>query len=89
MGTPLSQERLFSTMTSSITRSRKRVVNGRVFYNHEYGVQIPSNSRYFKPINNSSLASFAAIYSRDNVVGIQFHPEKDQVTGLELLSLIL
>ena len=65
-------------MTSSITRSRKRVVNGRVFYNHEYGVQIPSNSRYFKPINNS-LASFAAIYSRDNVVGIQFHPES-QVT---------
>ena len=85
----LKKEDLSLPVITSPTRSRKRVVKGRVFYNHEYGVQVPPNSPHFKSINLDSLSSFAAIYSSDNVIGIQFHPEKSQVTGLELFSMIL
>lgn len=72
-----------------LCKSRKRVITGRVFYNHEYGVEISSGSHLYKPINSGYLAAFAALYCHDNLVGIQFHPEKSQITGLNFLQLIL
>ena len=73
----------------SLLRCRLSVVRGRVFYNHEYGVNIPCAQEYFMPINSTDLSSFASMYSKDNIIGIQFHPEKSQITGLQLLSLVL
>lgn len=73
----------------SILRSRLSVARGRVFYNHEYGVKIPYDQQYFKQINSTDLSSFASMYAKDNIIGIQFHPEKSQITGLQLLSLVI
>lgn len=73
----------------SLLSCRLSVVRGRVFYNHEYGVNIPFAQEYFAPINSTDLSSFASMYSKDNIIGIQFHPEKSQITGMQLLSLVL
>ena len=33
---------------TSILKSRRRIIKGRVFYNHEYGVKLPNNKKYFQ-----------------------------------------
>ncbi len=56
------------------------------YFNHSYEFIVPdeyviSITRFKKPI--------AAIIRRDNIYGIQFHPEKSQVSGLNILRCIL
>ncbi|HZS05689.1 MAG TPA: imidazole glycerol phosphate synthase subunit HisH [Blastocatellia bacterium] len=50
------------------------------------------HSYYVEPAEESCVlgeteyaSSFASICGRDNVIGVQFHPEKSQATGLKLL----
>jgi glutamine amidotransferase len=52
-----------------------------------------THSFYVKPDNDNDLAGrcryghgFAAIYSHDNIHGVQFHPEKSHDAGLELVK---
>ena len=53
------------------------------YFNHGY---------FFKGDNNFIIAksyfesSFASIIKKDNVIGFQFHPEKSQVNGMNLLN---
>lgn len=66
-------------------RSKKKSVSGRVFYNHVYGCKyIGKNS-----IQINKNKDFASIIAKKNILGIQFHPEKSQQTGKEILKLIL
>lgn len=51
------------------------------------------HSYYVKPDDKSCVLGetdyglkFASICGRDNVIGVQFHPEKSQATGLRLLK---
>ena len=51
------------------------------------------HSYYVEPADPSCVLGqtdyarpFASICGRDNVVGVQFHPEKSQATGLQLLK---
>lgn len=68
--------------------SRKRNINGRVFYNHEYGF-INDDISSFNIAISSEYNDYSALVVKNNIIGIQFHPEKSQNTGLELISMIL
>ena len=69
--------------------TKKSIVNGRVFFNHEYGVKLnKSNGKKFF-IRKYNLSKYVAAFFSKNLIGIQFHPEKSQKTGEELIKLIL
>jgi glutamine amidotransferase len=51
------------------------------------------HSYAFKPKNNTHIAAtteyggpFVSVIARDNIIGTQFHPEKSQALGLQLLA---
>jgi len=67
-----------------VRRKRKKVVSGRVYFNHELKVDLTHASHV--SILDGGITSFA---TQDNVFGFQFHPEKSQKTGQELLGLII
>ncbi|PJC86303.1 imidazole glycerol phosphate synthase subunit HisH [Vibrio sp. HA2012] len=68
--------------------TQKRILDGRVFYNHEYGFVSNETGAFTTPISES-LSEYSGLLVKDNIIGIQFHPEKSQLTGLELISMIL
>lgn len=68
--------------------TRKRIFNGRVFYNHEYGVISRSNDAFTLPVSDS-MSKYSGFLVKDNIIGIQFHPEKSQVSGTDLINMIL
>lgn len=67
--------------------SRKKYVRGRAFYNHEYGV-IADGVGYTLPIS-SELKQYSGLVVKENVLGVQFHPEKSQSFGMNFLGLLL
>ena len=68
--------------------TKKFIIDGRVFYNHEYGVKSYDSSSISIPISKE-LNIYSGFYLKKNILGIQFHPEKSQNTGLELIKMIL
>lgn len=73
---------------SELRLSKQRVLSGRVFYNHEYAVRC-DDQRFFNMPISSDLATYSAMAVSQQIVGMQFHPEKSQSTGLALLKMIL
>jgi glutamine amidotransferase len=68
--------------------TKKRVLNGRVFYNHEYGVVNKEHKSFSTPAS-SEFPQYDGLFVKDKIIGIQFHPEKSQITGLDLIRMIL
>jgi len=68
--------------------TKKRVLNGRVFYNHEYGVIDKEDKSFSTPVS-TDFPQYDGLFVKDKIIGIQFHPEKSQITGLDLISMIL
>lgn len=77
-----------NTFGSTARLSKKKIVNGRVFYNHEYGFINNDDNSLNIPVTGD-LDGYSALVINRNVIGVQFHPEKSQKTGLELMSIIL
>ncbi len=73
---------------SSQNLTKKYVLSGRVFYNHEYAVINNDKSAFSLPISND-YSKYTGMFVKDRIIGIQFHPEKSQITGKELFSMIL
>lgn len=76
------------SFNSQYKLTKKRILDGRVFYNHEYGVINNESSVFTIPVS-SSLSKYSGLLVKDNIIGIQFHPEKSQISGSELISMIL
>ena len=70
----------------SFTKSKKTVIRGRVFYNHNYGV-VTSQNKITK-IEIPNYNDYVSIVTTDQIVGFQFHPEKSQWTGQILIEMI-
>lgn len=68
--------------------SRKQKVDGRVFFNHEYGF-INADQQSFNKEISANYSQYSSMVVKGNIIGIQFHPEKSQKAGLELISMIL
>lgn len=55
-----------------------------VYFVHSYFVRCKNNDDIISSTNHSN--QFASIIRKDNVYGMQFHPEKSQHIGLKLLE---
>jgi glutamine amidotransferase len=69
--------------------SRKQRFSGRVFFNHNYGIQLEEAADIDLKIQLQELAEFSALVHKRNILACQFHPEKSQVMGEILLKMIL
>lgn len=68
--------------------TKKQKFAGRVFYNHQYGVLNESTGDLDVKISDK-LNAYTALFVSDRIIGMQFHPEKSQTSGLELMRLLL
>lgn len=68
--------------------SQKRIFKGRVFYNHEYGVVNKSSKAFSLPVSRI-FSQYSGLLVKENIIGIQFHPEKSQISGTDLIKMIL
>ncbi len=69
---------------SYIKNKLKKIVSGRVYFNHELQVEIKEKA-YSGELDNNITSFFV----KNNIFGFQFHPEKSQKDGQELLELII
>ena len=67
---------------------RKQRVNGRVFYNHNYGIVLTETADIDLKIQSEEMAGFSSLVHKENFIACQFHPEKSQLMGELLLKMI-
>ena len=53
------------------------------YFNHSYAIKKISNGKY---IYSDYSEKFISIFENDNVFATQFHPEKSQLAGLDLIK---
>ena len=79
----LDQQR-FHIGWNSVTFGEQHSGSEDFFFNHSYHVK--TEERYVSGYTNFDGKSLVAAVQKGNVVGYQFHPEKSQCAGIELLK---
>ena len=69
--------------------SRKQRMHGRVFFNHNYGIQLEESADIDLKIQLEELSEFSALVHKKNLIACQFHPEKSQLMGELIFKMIL
>ena len=72
--------------SNKFSKSKKKIIKGRVFYNHNYGVIASDKNMINSEISN--LEDYTSYTISEQIVGFQFHPEKSQITGQTLIEMI-
>jgi len=62
----------------------KSIINKEFYFNHSYYLNIKDKNTLYSC--QTSTIKYPAIIKKKEVIGIQFHPEKSQRLGLELLG---
>lgn len=75
--------------SQKLNLSRKQQVSGRVFFNHNYGLQLEESADIDLKIQLEELSEFSAMVHKKNLIACQFHPEKSQSMGELFLKMIL
>jgi glutamine amidotransferase len=75
--------------SQKLNLSRKQRIDGRVFFNHNYAIQLEEAADLDFKIQTSELSDFSALVHKKNLMACQFHPEKSQMMGELLLKMIL
>ena len=66
----------------------KRFSKKEFYFVHSYEV-LPKNKRNIVATTNDYNSEIVSIIKKENVVGIQFHPEKSRSQGLEILKKLI
>tara|TARA_B110000003_G_scaffold247928_1_gene259298 strand:+ start:16287 stop:16904 length:618 start_codon:yes stop_codon:yes gene_type:complete len=83
----LKKDKLFPKWKSKMySVSKKQIINGRVFYNHNYGVV--TEDKNLKTEMISKKLNYISLILSNQIIGFQFHPEKSQITGKNLIELV-
>lgn len=69
--------------------SKKRKLKGRVFFNHNYGMIINEEVDYNLKCQSKKYGEYFSLVHKDNLLALQFHPEKSQELGDTLLKMII
>ena len=81
-------ELLDQSFNNQLKLTKKQNIKGRVFFNHEYGV-VCNDTKVYNKVISQELHNYSSFIVKDNIIGMQFHPEKSQHTGLDIISMIL
>jgi imidazole glycerol-phosphate synthase subunit HisH len=57
------------------------------YFDHSYAYHVPGSGKSIGMCRHGE--EFSAIIQRDNVIAVQFHPEKSQTAGLRLIEAFL
>ena len=70
-----------------LSRDHALIEAGEAYYLHGYHYDVADGADILATTNHG--APLVAAIGRDNMVGVQFHPEKSQSYGIELLKRFL
>lgn len=73
------------TFSTAETEAKDRYFGKSFYYVHSYGLNAKDKSDVIATFKHGSQDVTAAI-KKDNLMGVQFHPEKSQAAGLAMLQ---